>query len=99
VLYTFKGTSADPNFDLALDTAGNLYGVTLSSSGTVFKLSPGSTGTWQKTVLHTFVGTTTNGPDGANPLGGVTFDSAGNLYGTTSAGGINGGGVLYEITP
>ncbi len=30
------------------------------------------------------------GSDGSVPVGGVSFDSAGNLYGTTSAGGAYG---------
>jgi len=49
-------------------------------------------------VLHTFVG----GSDGANPYGGVIADPAGNLYGTTYAGGtynggVAAGGVIYKL--
>jgi uncharacterized repeat protein (TIGR03803 family) len=36
--------------------------------------------------------------DGENPNGGVIFDSAGNLYGTTQLGGTNGAGVVYELS-
>jgi hypothetical protein len=51
-------------------------------------------------VLHTFVG----GNDGANPNGGVVFDSAGNLYGTTYLGGGSGCGgkgcgTVFELFP
>src|ERR1035441_3236450 len=46
-----------------------------------------------ETVLHSF---TTNPPKGANPNGGVIRDSAGNLYGTTSAGGT-GYGVVFKV--
>jgi len=43
-------------------------------------------------VLDSFVGT-----NGAGPLAGMTFDSAGNLFGTTPAGGANGNGVVFEV--
>jgi uncharacterized repeat protein (TIGR03803 family) len=39
------------------------------------------------------------GTDGAAPVGGVTFDAAGNLYGTTSAGGAAGQGTVFELKP
>jgi uncharacterized repeat protein (TIGR03803 family) len=32
-------------------------------------------------------------------MAGVTFDAAGNMFGTTSNGGNSGSGVLYEISP
>jgi uncharacterized repeat protein (TIGR03803 family) len=51
-----------------------------------------------ESVLYTF----TDGPDGGGPFGELIFDSAGNLYGTTNAGGIsnNGGyGVVFELSP
>ncbi|MGA2902447.1 MAG: hypothetical protein ABSD98_01340 [Candidatus Korobacteraceae bacterium] len=33
------------------------------------------------------------------PLGAVTFDANGNMYGTASAGGAGGYGAVWEITP
>ena len=55
----------------------------------------------QETVLHNFDGT-----DGAMPMSGLIFDSAGNLYGTTYGGGNSGGlcgssgcGTVFELTP
>jgi len=44
-------------------------------------------------VLHNFTG----GADGNISLSGVTRDSAGNLYGTTSLGGTAGWGVVYKL--
>jgi hypothetical protein len=69
----------------------------------VFELTPGSNGEWRESVLHNFVGV--NG-DGGNPTSNLIFDDAGNLFGTTSIGGINGGGcgglgcgTAFELTP
>ena len=45
-------------------------------------------------VVHNFTG----GSDGANPLGGFTIDAAGNLYGTTNAGGVFGAGTVFKVT-
>src|SRR5262249_41033945 len=46
-----------------------------------------------ETVLYTFSG----GADGGSPLAGVIRDSAGNLYGTTSAGGTADAGVVFKL--
>jgi len=46
--------------------------------------------------MTTFV---SDGTDGQGPFAGVVSDSAGNLYGTTVSGGINGAGTVYEVTP
>jgi uncharacterized repeat protein (TIGR03803 family) len=84
---------------LTLDAAGNLYGTTASdgahNEGSVFKVTHNGTG-WTCTDLHDFPG---QQGDGEVPIGGVTVDASGNLYGTTSAGGANGAGVVWEITP
>ncbi|MGO9540264.1 MAG: choice-of-anchor tandem repeat GloVer-containing protein [Terriglobales bacterium] len=75
--------------------AGNLYGTTNgggpSNSGVVFKLDP----TGAETVLYSFAG----GADGANPFAGLIRDEAGNLYGTTSAGGSSGSGTVFKVDP
>ena len=81
-----------------MDGAGNLYGTTLCQgryfSGSIFKLTPSSP-YWTYTSLHDF----TSADDGANPYSNVIFDASGNLYGTASAGGSLGFGVVWEITP
>jgi len=50
----------------------------------------------QEVVLHNFG---TNSEDGIGPVGGLLLDSAGNLYGTTTAGGAYGGGTVFEFMP
>jgi uncharacterized repeat protein (TIGR03803 family) len=103
VLHAFCADEGCPDgayaFDtLTLDTAGNIYGTTAmggkDQDGVVFKLSPGSGGTWSESILHEF-----NKTDGDAPYAGVIFDSSGNLYGTTFEGGGGGGGVVYKLTP
>jgi uncharacterized repeat protein (TIGR03803 family) len=101
VLHQFKGgkDGAEPQGRLIFDTAGNLYGATRNyfsgDYGIVFKLVHNSDGTWTKHTLHQFTG----GRDGAYPYAGLTFDSAGNLYGDTNDGGANGYGVVFKLTP
>lgn len=90
VLYSFQGglDGAQPVAGL-IDKAGNLFGTTgfggSTGSGTVFELSPPSTpgGSWTETVLYSFQG----GTDGSLPFSALIADPAGNLYGTTLAGG------------
>ena len=98
VLYEFPAGSFGPRANLAMDAAGNLYGSTYGlgtdSFGFVFKLTHAD-GSWTFTNLHEF----TNGADGAYPIGGVTLDSAGNVYGTCVEGGGQGYGTVWQITP
>jgi uncharacterized repeat protein (TIGR03803 family) len=100
VLYSFTGGSdgGTPYSALTFDTKGNLYGTTGAGGaygyGTVFQLTP-TGGSWTETVIYSFTG----GSDGANPWYGVTFDAAGILYSATSAGGVQGQGVVYKLTP
>jgi uncharacterized repeat protein (TIGR03803 family) len=89
-----------PAANLVMDAAGNLYGTTRGLAetgnpwGNVFKLTP-SNGGWIYTDLHDFTG----GSDGGVPYSSLVLDSNGNLYGTTTAGGQYGVGVVFEITP
>jgi uncharacterized repeat protein (TIGR03803 family) len=46
-------------------------------------------------VLYRFTG----GLDGGNPNGSLVADTAGNLYGTTSAGGRYGYGIVFKFSP
>ena len=107
VLHNF-GSGTDgriPHSSLIFDASGNLYGTTYAGGskglGTVFKSSPNGSGGWTTTVLHNFRGA----PDGANPYAGLIMDGAGNLYGTTFAGGnsstncTGGCGAVFEMSP
>jgi len=50
----------------------------------------------QEVVLYNFAASTT---DGTVPSAGVIFDSAGNIYGTTTNGGTNNKGAVFELSP
>ena len=101
----------NPGSYLIFDAAGNLYGTTNKGGGggvngtfcdngcgTVFKLTPEKHGKYKESVIHSFPGTKGN-TDGRNPVGGLVFDSAGNLWGSTSVGGVGGAGTVFELTP
>lgn len=107
ILYKFPGGTqgAEPSH-LTLDAAGNLYGVLSSGGlyggGAVFELSPTSSGPWTFTTLYSFpINSNFEYPNGELPTGGVIFDSAGNMYGTTAYGGTFAGGLgtVYEMSP
>ena len=112
-LYSFHGGNdgANPRARVIIGADGTLYGTTTAGGGsgcyqnlgcgTVFNLKPSPTACktalcpWTETVLYRFTG----GIDGATPEAEVIFDHGGNLYGTTYAGGQNGAGAVFELTP
>jgi uncharacterized repeat protein (TIGR03803 family) len=100
VLYAFQDQpdGGFPYGGLTFDALGNIYGTTYYAGaddlGAVYELSP-MRGGYKERVLYSFQG----GNDGASPISNVNFDSAGNLYGTTSDGGAGGAGVLYKLAP
>jgi uncharacterized repeat protein (TIGR03803 family) len=104
-LYTFSGKSHGGGpFEmdgLIADQAGNLYGTARGGGqeggGVVFELTPPSAagGRWIETALYSFP----SHGDGDFPMGGLTFDAAGNLYGTTAYGGTPGNGSVFELSP
>jgi len=94
-----EGTGTHPTGRLIVDQSGNVFGTTAGitegdGNGNVFELTPSSGGYWNENILYRFQG----GSDGRYPVAGVIFDSAGNLYGATSAGGGNGGGTIFELS-
>jgi uncharacterized repeat protein (TIGR03803 family) len=103
VLHRFTGGPHDghaPIGGVVFDAAGALYGAAdsggLHNWGAVFKLSPTAAGEWDKTEIYDFIGA----GDGGNPVSGLIFDDAGNLYGTTQVGGGSGSyGTVFELSP
>jgi uncharacterized repeat protein (TIGR03803 family) len=104
VIYSFSQTEGgEPLAGLIFDQAGNLYGTGFAGGrgqgfGVVFRLSPNKNGSWTYAKLYQFC-RLENCRDGGNPWAGLTFDSAGNLYGTTKFQGAHGDGVVFELSP
>ena len=57
-------------------------------------LAPGASAASKYKVLYNFSG----GADGSQPYDAVILDAAGNLYGTTTAGGASGNGTVFKLT-
>ncbi len=104
ILHTFTGgTDGGYPTSLVLDSKGNVYGSAetggVGTNGLVFELSP-TGGVWTEKVLYDFAG----GSDGYEP-GPLLMDGAGNLFGTTNAGGSGatcgipnvGCGTVFEL--
>ena len=100
VVYAFTGgdDGANPYSNVTIGKDGALYGTTdqagADSSGVLYKLTHSAAG-WTQTVLYTFTG----GNDGGLPLSAVSFDTKGNIYGTTVQGGTSTFGTVYEFQP
>ncbi len=103
VLHRFSG-GADGGYpgSLTFNSAGDLYGVASTGGnisncqnygcGLVFRLTQGSNGGWNESILHKF-----NGGNGLNPEA-IIFNSSGTLYGTTKSGG-SGFGLVFSLNP
>jgi hypothetical protein len=111
VIYTFQGGAdgQNPKARVVFGPDGTLYGTTTSSEdpqigGTLFNLKPPATCwnancQWTKTVLNTFNPTEcVLDYDNYTCLAGdLTFDSAGNIYGTTAGGGQWDEGTVFKL--
>src|SRR5213080_4600449 len=98
-LYSFQGQpdGVFPYGALLFDRSGNIFGTTyyggVNGLGAVYQLAPRPIGEWRERVLYSFAG----GGDGNSPISHLNFDSVGNLYGTTSEGGL-GSGTIFKLT-
>jgi hypothetical protein len=104
VLHFFQGGSGGrgPVSGVTFDENGNLYGVTVAGGvscagrtagcGTAYKLTPQPDGSWNHSVIYAFSGT-----EGDIRGTELTFDTAGNLYGFSSAGNANCCGVVFRL--
>ena len=99
-IYSFRGQpdGSFPYGALLFDGSGNIYGTTYyggaNGVGAVYKLSRRSVGEWNENVLYSFQ----EGSDGNSPISNLVFDRIGNLYGTTSEGGL-GRGTIFKLRP
>ncbi len=96
----FQSDGVNPNAGV-LAANGILYGVTFgggaNGKGTVFQLTRRSDhdNTWTETILYSF----TASGDAAFPSSELVMDKKGNLFGTTTLGGVNNLGAVYEVSP
>ncbi len=99
-IYSFRGQpdGVFPYGALLFDRLDNIYGTTYyggaNGIGAVYQLSPQAIGEWNESVLYSFQ----EGSDGNSPISNLVADTVGNLYGTTSEGGL-GRGTIFKLSP
>jgi uncharacterized repeat protein (TIGR03803 family) len=99
-IYSFRGQpdGSFPYGALLFDRRGNIHGTTYyggaNGIGAVYELTPRAIGEWNESVLYSFQ----EGSDGNSPISNLVSDNVGNLYGTTSEGGL-GSGTIFKLSP
>jgi uncharacterized repeat protein (TIGR03803 family) len=104
VLYSFSGPDGAQPVAGLVRVGSNLYGTTQfggtisncgssSGCGTIFMVTPAGA----EVVLHNFMGSACNPPDGSLPYGGLVAIN-GVLYGTTSHGGAGNKGTVFKLS-
>jgi hypothetical protein len=105
---------AAPRGGVTLESTGHLYGTAEQGgnpNGCVNNQNPGcgvvfelrrkaAGGVWAQQVIATFEPDADGnpGPTGGSPASSLVFDSAGNIYGTVSQGGVRGSGVVFKLS-
>lgn len=102
---TYDGAS--PTGQLVQSSNGNIYGATAGGGvynnegclangcGTLFKITTGGS----LTTLYKFCTEDPSCNDGEGPYGGMLLATNGELYGTTSGGGLDGNGLIFQMSP
>jgi uncharacterized repeat protein (TIGR03803 family) len=94
---TYSGQASGMTYD----GKSPLYGTTgyggSKDEGVAFEIRR-SGGKWVESVIYEFC-SQAGCADGSNPTCALIMDGSGNLYGTAPAGGTNGAGVIFELTP
>jgi uncharacterized repeat protein (TIGR03803 family) len=107
-LYQFAGPPGDgeiPSSGVALDSAGNLYGLTVAGGsnrcgwfvpgcGIAYKLTPDGKGNWKETVLFNFA---RGSGYAVIPSGGLLVDPDGDRVVGTSVQGGDGFGTVFAL--
>lgn len=103
VIFSFEPnvSGSTPYAAVIFDKAGNMYGTTVDGApgctappcSVIYELTPSGSG-WTENILYSLHWAT----DGAVPQAPLVFDSSGNLYGTTSDDGLQGGGTAFLLT-
>lgn len=98
-LYSFQG-APDGSFPYGalLFDQGKIYGTTYyggtNGIGSVYELTRNEGSNWTERIIYSFAA----GQDGNSSISNLVSDPAGNLYGTTSEGGL-GSGTIFELMP
>ncbi len=97
--FTWGVDGGAPVGSIIFDANGAIYGAAFSGGafgyGAVYQATVDDQDVWTINTLHSF---NKDQRDGYNPLSGVTFDAAGNIYGVTQQGGTKAFGVLYQLS-
>jgi uncharacterized repeat protein (TIGR03803 family) len=116
VLHSFNNNGTDgyaPIAGVIRSANGSLYGTTLYGGGyrprgceydhgcgAVFELKPGKNEQWTEKIIDDWGTRKRDSNPPENPLAGLIFDKAGNLYGTTEwGGGSEGCGTVFDLKP
>jgi uncharacterized repeat protein (TIGR03803 family) len=99
VILAFDGSNGSSPLGGLVSDGASFYGVTEGGgeygAGVAYGLVPNGSGGWTESVLHSFG----SGSDGSYPYAEVlALDTRGNLYGTTSGGGVLQAGTVFKLS-